>query len=450
MKPVNPFRLIIAGYVSIIILGVFLLLLPFSHRGHLTPIDALFTSTSAVCVTGLIVKDTSHFFTHFGKAVILVLIQIGGIGYMTLATLILFILKKKGSLAMRLTMAESFPELTLGGIFEFAKRVFILTVIFESVGAVLLTIGFKSAGFSTVNSIYHAVFHAVSAFCNAGFSSFRWSLSGFRGNTLINLTVITLFVSGGLGFVVWNDLYSRFISKRSKKLLLHTKVVLLSTFLLILVGFLFVFLLEYKNSMSGFSIKEKLLASLFQASTPRTAGFSTISIGSMHPATLFFIVLLMIVGGSPGGTAGGMKTTTIFAVFLWMRSYFLGREEPHAFKYRIPEESVRRAFSILFLGTITIILALTFILILEGANSISRGFLPHLFEVASAYGTVGLSMGSQKIAYLSLSRDFSTFGKGIIILTMLIGRVGVLTAAAFILGKKRERVGYIEGKFIVG
>jgi trk system potassium uptake protein TrkH len=450
LRQINPFKVIISGYLLIIALGALILSLPISHRGYLSPIDALFTATSAVCVTGLIVKDTATFFTPFGKAFLLILIQLGGIGYMTLATLVLFFLGRRGSLALRIAMMETYPELTLGNIFIFAKRVVTLTFIFETMGAVILTFGFWGHGFSLQKSFYHGLFHAVSAFCNAGFSSFRWSLTPFRGDPIINLTVVTLFVSGGLGFIVWDDLYSHFVKKRSKKLLFHTKVTLLMTSFLLLLGWILIFLSEFGGGFKNFSFSERVFIALFQASTPRTAGFSTIPISILPPFIIFFIVILMVIGGSPGGTAGGMKTTTIAGILIWLKSYLTGKEAPSFLKYRISDDSLKRAFSIFVLGTLTIIISLILILIFERESTISRGFLPHLFEVVSAYGTVGLSIGSKIEPYLSLSRDFSSLGKGVIILTMFVGRVGVLTTVAFLFTKKREPIRYVEGKLIVG
>ena len=346
-------------------------------------------------------------------------------------------------------MMETFPELTLGNIFIFARRVATLTFIFESIGTLILTLEFWKVGFSLDKSFYHGLFHAVSAFCNAGFSSFRWSLSAFKGDAIVNLTVVTLFVSGGLGFIVWDDLYGHFIKKRSKKLLFHTKTVLIITFMLLIISWIFLFLGEL-GSLKNLTLGEKVLAALFQAATPRTAGFSTVSLSLLPPSIIFFIIVLMAIGGSPGGTAGGMKTTTVAGIIIWVKSYLTGKEAPSFLKYRIPEDSLRRAFSIFILGIITIVVSLILLSVFENKSVIARGFLAHLFEVVSAFGTVGLSLGSKLEPYLSLSRDFSTLGKGVIILTMFVGRVGVLTTVAFLFTRKREPIRYVEGKLIVG
>ncbi len=449
LKEYRPFLWLLYGYIGMILLGTLLLLIPVTHRGHLSIIDALFTVTSAICVTGLIVKDTAHFFTPIGKAIILIWIQIGGIGYMTMATLIFFAFGKKGSLKFRLAMAESFPELSIGNIFSFARNVALYTFLLEGVGFFLLTIGFTVAGLSFNKSILHALFHSVSAFCNAGFSSFSLSLGHFKGNPIINLTVIGLFVFGGLGFIVLNEIYERVKGLR-KKLTLHTKIVLLTTALLLSGGFIVLFIGEFGNAFKNYNIGTKILVSLFQAATPRTAGFSTVSLANFHGATLFFLLLLMVVGGSPGGTAGGVKTTTTAAIFLWLKARLSRREEATAFGYRLPEDSIKRTFTVMILAVLTLVVSTFFILIFEEPIYRKMGLMPLLFEVVSAFGTVGLSIGSPHIPFVSLSGDFSVFGKGVIIITMLIGRVGVLTIGALLLGGKREPIRYVEGRYVVG
>jgi trk system potassium uptake protein TrkH len=445
----RPLYMLIFGYLGMILPGALLLLLPFMRRGPLSLIDAIFTSTSAICVTGLIVKDTSHFFTPLGKAVILLWIQIGGIGYMTMATLIFFAFGKPGTLTLRAAMAESFPELRLGKVFSFARDVAVFTLAAEALGFLLLFLGFTLEGLPLSKSLAHALFHSVSAFCNAGFSSFKDSLIYFRGNPLIVLTVFLLFVVGGLGFIVLKEFQERASGQR-KKLSLHTKAVLATTASLLLLGFLMIFLNEWQGGLRGLSLKEKILVSIFQAGTPRTAGFTTISLTTLHAGTIFFILMLMAIGGSPGGTAGGMKTTTIFAVLVWLKARLSGREEPTAFGYRIPRVAIRRTFTIVVLAFITIFLATFLLLLFEDGLYQKTGLMPILFEVVSAFGTVGLSLGSTKIYFLSLSRDFSVLGKGVIILTMLIGRVGVLTIGAILLGGRKEVVRYVEGRYVVG
>ncbi|MCD6382043.1 MAG: hypothetical protein J7L74_00295 [Candidatus Hydrothermae bacterium] len=448
MRKINPFKLLVLGYIGIILLGALLLLLPLSRRGPLSPIDALFTATSAVCVTGLIVKDTATFFTAFGKGVLLLLIQIGGLGYMTFATLILFILGKKGSLALRMTMAESFPELTIGNVYNFSKRIAIYAFSMEAAGAALLYAGFSKYGIE--NSFGHALFNSVSAFCNAGFSTFSDSLSRFRGDPLVVLPVMFLFITGGLGFFVLDDLERRFLKRSERRLLLHTKVVLLSTISLIIAGAVFLFIYEYRGGFSNYGLSEKVLAALFQATTPRTAGFSTVDIGKLAPASLLLIIFLMVVGGSPGGTAGGVKTTALSGLLIWIKAYLSGKEEAHFMGRKLSEDTIKRIFSVWTLAATTLFISSFVVALSESSGLKSYGFLPYFFEVASAFGTVGLSTGSHIQAYVSLARDFSTVGKGVIIITMLTGRVGVLSMAAFLVRKKRDYISHIEGKFIVG
>ncbi len=449
MKKLTPVKILILGYFSIILLGALLLLLPFSRRGPLGLTDAVFTSTSAVCVTGLIVKDTPVFFTFFGKLVILILIQIGGIGYMTFATVFIFALGRRGSLRLRLIAAESFPALTPGNIWRFAINVLKITFVLELFGAFLLFIGFVLHGIKPALAILHSIFISVSAFCNAGFATFSDSLVSFKANIIVNFTVMVLIFIGGIGFFVIMELYEKFVTKEKKKLSLHTKAALSISAILILVSSLFFFIYESIYGYGNYSFVERIFASLFQAVTPRTAGFNTIDLNFYHPASIFLLIILMIIGGSPGGTAGGIKTTTFYAYLAWIRAYFQ-RKEPVFHGYRIPDESLKRSVTILIITTIVILLAILLLSISEVAGIQKNGILPYLFEIASAFGTVGLSLGSKIYHNVSLSADFSIFGKWIIISLMLIGKVGVLSIVALISEIKPEPVRHVEGKYIVG
>ncbi len=449
MKKLTPVKILIMGYFSIILLGAFLLLLPFSRRGPLGLTDAIFTSTSAVCVTGLIVKDTPVFFTIFGKLVILLLIQIGGIGYMTFATVFIFALGRRGSLRLRLIAAESFPALTPGNIWRFAINVLKITFILEFFGALLLFTGFVLHGIKPSLAILHSIFISVSAFCNAGFATFSDSLVSFRANAIVNFTVMSLIFIGGIGFFVIMELYEKFVTREKKKLSLHTKAALSISAVLILVSSVFFFVYESIYGYGNYNLIERIFASLFQAVTPRTAGFNTIDLNFYHPASLLFLIVLMIIGGSPGGTAGGIKTTTFYAYLAWIRAYFQ-RKEPVFHGYRIPEESLKRSVTILIITTIVILLAILLLSISEVAGIQKNGILPYIFEIASAFGTVGLSLGSKMYHNVSLAADFSIFGKWIIISLMLIGKVGVLSIVALISEIKPEPVRHVEGKYIVG
>jgi trk system potassium uptake protein TrkH len=450
VRKVNPFKLLVLGYVAVISAGALLLLLPFSRNGSLSVLDAVFTSTSATCVTGLIVKDTPVFFTIFGKSVILVLIQLGGLGYMSFASMVLFSVGKRGSLAMRVTVKESYPEIHLGQLQEFVKRVFVFTIIAEVIGAILLFIAFTSSGIPTLTALGHAGFNSVSAFCNAGFCTFSTSLQGFSGNAMVNAVVILQLVLGGLGFVVLEDVYLRFFKRTKRKLHLHTKVVFLSSIVLLAIGAIWILGREYTNAFRGLPLGEKVLISLFQSATPRTAGFNTIDVSMFRPGTILLTAFFMVIGGSPGGTAGGIKTTTISAAFLWLRAYFKGRERPHVLGYSLSVGTLPRVFAIVVLSVGTLGVGTLLLSLFESNGVRTNGFLPYLFEQTSAFGTVGLSTGSLQQANVSLARDFSFAGKCVIIATMIVGRAGVLSIAASLFGRKEEPIEYVEGKYIVG
>ncbi len=448
LRRLNPLTLLVLGYTGLSFAGALLLMLPFARTGPLNPVDALFTSTSALCVTGLIVKDTATFYTAFGKAVILTLIQLGGLGYMTFATTILFLLRRKGSLTLRLTMAESYPELALGQISHFVRRVLKLTLAFELTGAVLLAWAFSRHGFGPALSIAHGVFISVSAFCNAGFSSFSDNLASFATQPLVLLVVPFLFIAGGLGFFVHQDLYFRFLRRQKRKLELHTRVVLRMTLLLLLVGTGVLYLTEgIRTSLPwGYQV----LNAFFMAATPRTAGFNTLNVAAFSVPAVFLLLLLMTIGGSPGGTAGGIKTTTFAALFLWVRAWLRGNEKPVLLGNALPLESLQRSLIIVTMAASTILLG-TWILTWTETPVIQEvGFLPLLFEVVSGFGTVGLSFGSAHMANVSLSADFSVLGKGVMIVIMLIGRIGVLSLAAWVFRREHQTLRYVEGSYIVG
>ncbi len=448
-RRLNPTKVLLGGYAGIILLGALLLMLPWSRNGDLSPLDALFTSASAVCVTGLIVKDTATFYTLFGKAVILVLIQIGGLSYMTFATLFLFLVGKKGSLVVRSTMAASYPDLSMGEIYRFAMRIMVMAFITESAGFVLLSFPFVGE-YGLPAGLGHAAFHAVSAFCNAGFSTFSDSLVSWRGNVLVNLTILALIVLGGLGFVVLDEYYNRFIRRKRHKLTLHGRIVAAMTFGLILVGFVSFLTFEWTGAMADFAVKDKILSALFMAISPRTAGFNTVNYASASVFSLLMTTVLMIIGASPGGTSGGMKTTTIAVVFMRLMATLTGRHESSMLGYRIGADAIRKAYAV-FVLVLFVLTGAIMTLSLSDAHGIAlRGFVPYLFEASSAFGTVGLSVGSFTVPNASLSADLSALGKCIIIITMLIGRIGVLSLFITFVTPARELVRYVEGRVVIG
>ncbi|HOK23319.1 MAG TPA: potassium transporter TrkG [Candidatus Hydrothermia bacterium] len=460
--------LLFLGYISFALVGAVLLLLPISRTGPLGFTDAFFTSTSALCVTGLIVRDTPVFFTLFGKAVILVLIQLGGIGYMTVAGILLHRLRK--SLILPEMVAHSFPELKPGFALSFARRVIVYTFTIEFFGSILLFFSFLKY-FDPSLAFKHAIFQSVSAFCNAGFSTFSDSLVSFRGDIWVNLIMIFLIVCGGLGFFAVNEIRDfassklrsfKILNRKSEKIQgsessgkvfrfsTHTKGVIVWTLSLIIGGFIVILLLENNRAFASFTGLEKVLASLFQSVTPRTCGFNTVDFASLAPATLMFIMLLMYIGGSPGGTAGGVKTNTFALVFLWIFHYLKGYKNVYLFKRRIPGETVGKSLIIVFLSLLLILTSIFLIFALDKSVLNSHNPVDIVFEVFSAFGTVGLSTGSRFIPYISLSADFIVPSKWIIIILMIVGKVGVLSIATYIVEKSRVEIGYPEDRYIVG
>ncbi len=436
----SPQQVLVIGFAALIVVGGLLLSLPVaSRRGdRLSFQDALFTSTSAVCVTGLVVVDTYDRFSLFGQLVIICLIQIGGLGIMTISTLVFLILGKRVTLRGRILIQEAMNQLTLEGMVRLIKKVIAVTVVVEGIGAILLTLRW-SGEMGLPKAAYYGLFHAVSAFCNAGFDLFGGfrSLAMYRGDIVVNLTITGLIIIGGLGFAVVTELVENPVgTKRS----LHTKLVISTTVLLIAAGTVIVLLLEGKNpnTLGPLGIGEKVIASYFQAVTARTAGFSTVPSGDLRPCTLFFLVTLMFIGASSGSTGGGIKTTTFTVLFLAVLSVIKGRDDVEVSERRIPKRIIDRAFAVAMIS-LTMVVAITMIL-----SAIEEfGFLEVLFEATSAFGTVGLSTGITP--YLALP------GKILIMLTMFTGRLGPLTVATAIAQKQHiVQVRYPEEKVMVG
>ncbi len=445
-REINAPRILIGGYLGIIAAGTLLLLLPASTTRGISLIDALFTSSSAICVTGLIVKNTAMDFTLFGKCIILTLIQIGGLGYMTLSTTFFFFIGRRVSLRDRLLFKESFNLLTYENLSRFAWRVFRITIFVEFLGTVLLYPVFARR-FSALPALGHAFFHSVSAFCNAGFSTFSENMALFSSSISAPLVVALLFMFGGIGFVVISDLYTTLVKREKKKLALHTTMVLRTTLALIVVGTGFIFLIEYNHSLAGLVLPQKLMHAFFQAVTPRTAGFNTMNVSLFSPAVITMLMIFMFIGASPGGTGGGIKTTTFALLARWTRDLMLGRygKDVTAMKKRIPIEQAFRAFLIFILSLSTIGVAFFLILIAE-----NQAPLKILFEIFSAFGTVGLSLGSSTNPYCSFVYDLSALGKLVIISVLIAGRVGTLTIGSAILKPHPLEYSYPEEPIVVG
>lgn len=443
-RPLNPSQIVLLSFLGVIIMGALVLMLPISSASReITPfIDTLFTSTSAVCVTGLAVVDTGTYWSVFGKTVILILIQIGGLGFMTLTTSIAILFGKKIGLRNRIIMQEALNQFSLAGVIRLTRYVIFATFAIEGLGAFFLSTRFVPL-YGLKNGLYYSVFHSVSAFCNAGFDiigHYR-GLTPFVTDPIVNFTIMSLIVLGGIGFVVIADL-SRL--KRIREWSLHTKLVVLVTVLLIFIGFTLIFGLEYHNpkTMASLTLPQKIMASLFQAITPRTAGFNTVDVAGLTSATRFVMMLLMFIGGSPGSTAGGIKTTTFGLMILSIISVFNGSEEINFAKRRISKDTINKALSVILISIIWI-MSMIFVLLLIQPD---MTFEQLSFEALSAFGTVGLSTG--------ITPFLSIPGKSVLALMMFFGRVGPLTVVISISSKaaanKRDLIKYPEGKIIVG
>lgn len=432
----SPGQMLTIGYLVVIIIGTILLKLPFAtvSRDGLSLVDALFTATSATCVTGLIVMNTGAAFSMFGQLVILILIQIGGLGIMTMSTAVALLTGRKISLRQRLIIQEDLNQLRISGLLRLIQYILLVTFIIEGTGAVFLFTRFIQ-DYPLGRAIFLSVFHAVSAFNNAGFDLFGNSLEGFVGDPLVNLSVILLIILGGLGFAVLAELYDK-----RRVTSLHAKMVLSTTLILLLIGFAAFFFMEYHNegTMANLNIGEKVMASLFLAVTPRTAGFNTIPTGALTQSTLLFIMVLMFIGASPGSTGGGIKTTTVSTLFSALWRTVRGKSDVELFRRRLDEDIIQKAFIILILSLI-LVLVTTFIL------SITEqiGLKDLLFETISAFGTVGLSTG--------VTTKLSGIGRILIVITMFIGRVGPLTmAVAMSERKKKAKFHFPKEKINVG
>ena len=454
-KHLSSFQLIILGFASVILLGAIILMLPVSSaEGVITPFNqTLFTSTSAVCVTGLAVLDTGSYWSVFGQVVILLLIQIGGLGVVTVAVSVFMLSGRKISLMQRSTMQNAISAHKVGGIVRLTKFILKGTLFIERAGALaLLPVFYHDFG---RKGIWMAVFHSISAFCNAGFDILgNNSMVPYVGNVWINLVICGLIIAGGLGFVVWIDLRLSLIHYREhfkyfkikrylESLSLHTKIALISTFVLIFGGMTVIFILEFQNplTLKSLPFSQKILASFFQSVTLRTAGFATVDMASLHQATKFFMSIIMFIGGSPAGTAGGVKTVTFVIGLLYVRALMRGDENIHVFKRTIDDQIVKRALTIML---ISFAIALTGLFILSISEQ--ADFIDLLFEVFSAFATVGLTAG--------ITPTLTFVGKIVIIILMYIGRIGPITMVLIFVrkynAKKGKDVNYIKEHILIG
>ncbi|MCB5253649.1 MAG: TrkH family potassium uptake protein [Candidatus Cloacimonadaceae bacterium] len=436
----NPPVSLMLSFAAVIIIGTVLLMLPSaSVQGRVTPfMDALFTATSATCVTGLIVQDTGGYFSLFGQLVILLLIQIGGLGIMTISTAFALIMGRRLTLKLENVMQTVMGESQRLDLFQLLKNIVIVTILIEGVGAILLFPVFLRS-MSSSWAMYNAIFHSVSAFCNAGFSLFSDSLISFVDNPLVNFTISTLILLGGIGFAVLIDLY-RYVMHVDKvrKLTLHTKIVLTTSAALLVIGFISIYIAEYSSVMEDFSISRRILSSWFQSVTARTAGFNTVDISALGSSSLLVMMALMFIGASPGSTGGGIKTTTFAVLVLSLVSLLRGRRELSLFNRRISLSNYREATSLITLAA-GIVFFIVFVLFLTE----QQAFEKLLFEAISAFGTVGLSTG--------ITSELTQIGKMLITILMYIGRIGPLTLIyALSMRNRQAKLNYAEEKIAIG
>lgn len=449
-KPIsklNPYQMMVVGFAGVILIGAILLSLPIATQTgeSISFLDALFTSTSAVCVTGLVVVDTATYWSFFGHIVIIMLIQVGGLGFMTITTLFSLIIKKRINLKERLLIQESLNQIDLSGLVKLTRYILLMTFTIEGIGALILSTVFIPQ-FGFVKGTWYSIFHAISAFCNAGFDLMGTvsgpfsSLTSYVNNTTITLAISLLIILGGLGFPVILDIIR---NKKISKLNMHSKIVLISTAILILFGMVFILLVEYNNpdTLGNLNLKGKLLASLFQSVTIRTAGFNTIDLALLNQASLFIMMIFMFIGASPASTGGGVKTTTIATLILTVKSLLLGKEDIEVFERRISSSTVKKSLGIFFVGISAVSIGILLLSLTEGEFNLVEA----AFEVISSFATVGLSIGG--------SINLTSIGKLLIVIYMFMGRVGLLTIFLALVSKNtvnKQLIRYPECRIIVG
>jgi len=421
-------QIVAFSFLFVILVGTGLLLLPgATTSSEISFIDALFTSTSGTCVTGLIVVDTGSYFSRFGQVVLLLLIQIGGLGLMTTTAFFLLILGRGISVKESVLMNDVLSSKTLARISYLIISILILTFAFELIGVLSFYFSWSGESFDYGSPFYYSIFHSISAFCNAGFSLFQDNFEFYRGSPIQNITLTSLIIIGGLGFTVIMNLF-RFVIFKRERLSLQTKLVLTVTAALIIIGTGLVMVTEWNQGLYGLPLPSRIMASYFQSVTTRTAGFNTINIGHLTNACYFLMMILMFIGASPGSTGGGIKTST-FGIFLgsiW--SMLRGRSAVEMFKRTVPRDTVNKALSVIILAFMLLSVFGFVLLLTQKGDPVDI-----LFELVSAFGTVGLSAG--------ITPNLTVLGKIVIIVTMFIGRIGPLTLALAI-GQRRSSAAY--------
>ncbi len=444
----SPARFTISGFAALIFVGTALLMLPAASAiGNLKFVDALFTAVSSSCVTGLIVVDTGSALSKFGQLVVLGLIQIGGLGIMTMSTLFLLLGGRRPSLVGRMVIQDTFTGGGEQSVPDIIRDVVLFTVVIEGIGAALIFVRFLP-GKTVGEALCFSVFHAISAFCNAGFSLFSDSFIAYRDDLILNLVICFLIVSGGIGFLVLSELKRKFPFDRRNwsHLSLHSKLVLSVTGILLIFSSLLIIFMEWHNTLASLSLPGRFLAGFFQAVSARTAGFNTLPIGKMANETLFVLILLMFIGASPGSCGGGIKTSTFASLIVLGISRLRGHERPQIFHRTIPATSIAKAMSVVMISTVVIGIATMVIMMTELGETphpMSRGkFLELMFEVVSAFGTVGLSTG--------VTEGLSEAGKLILSFVMFVGRLGPLVIVLAVSRRDAPHYYYVEEEIMSG
>ncbi|SEP60930.1 trk system potassium uptake protein TrkH [Virgibacillus subterraneus] len=435
IKRLDPPQFLLLIFLTFIFIGTLLLKLPLATTDHITVLNAFFTATSAMTVTGLIVVDTGTAFTLFGQIIILLLIQLGGLGIMTFAVFIFLMAGRKIGFKEHVLITQSLNQNSIGGVIILAKKLLAFSLIVETIVFTLLSIRWVPI-LGWKGGLFASLFHSISAFNNAGFSTWSDSLSRFIGDPIINIIITFSFILGGIGFTVIFDIWKK---KTFGKFSLHTKLMVIGTIIINIISIIFVLSLEFDNpkTIGNLSLGDKIQASYFQALTPRTAGFNTLEIASLNDPTLFFIILLMFIGAGSASTGGGIKLTTFLALMLSVSSFIKKESEISIFQRAITDSTVVRSLAITVIGVTFVFIGIFILDITEDAS-----FIMIVFEAVSAFGTVGLSMG--------LTGDLTSVGKVIIITIMVIGKVGPLTLAFSIANHKKVNVRYAREEILTG
>lgn len=431
----NPSQLLVLVFGISIIIGAILLKLPFATNGSIRWIDALFIATSAMTVTGLATVDPSTTFTVFGQIVIAVLIQVGGLGIMSFAVLIFIVLGKKIGIKERLLMQQALNQTSVGGVIKLVKYLFVFSFTIEMIAMLFLAIRWVPE-YGVQKGLFYSFFHAISAFNNAGFALWSDNLIQYVGDPIVNIVISSLFIIGGIGFTVLIDIWKK---RRFKDYSLHTKLMIVGTLILNVVSMLFIFIAEYSNpgTLGNLSLSEKLWASYFQAVSPRTAGFNTIDLSHLNDTTSFFMIILMFIGAGSGSTGGGIKLTTAVVITLATISFLRGKNGITIARRSIAESYIGKVLAITIISLSFVIVSILILSMTERAS-----FIQIVFEVVSAFGTVGLTLG--------MTSSLSFIGKLVIVFVMFLGKLGPLTMVFSFATRSKQKVRYPSEDILTG